>query len=46
MFDKQQAAAIVAYLKLIRDRDEFEAEMIDQALNNYWLDRCKQLEAQ
>ena len=39
MLTKLQSAAIVAYLRFVRGRDEFDAYMIDQALNNYWLDR-------
>jgi hypothetical protein len=40
MFTLGEAAAIVAFLRFVRDRDEFDAEMIDQALSNYWADRC------
>ncbi len=36
MFDKQQAAAIVAYLRLKAEADDFDREPIEQALRNYW----------
>ncbi len=36
VFDKAQAAAIVAYLEFKREVDEFERESIDQALANFW----------
>ena len=39
MFSSVEATAIAEYLKFVRDRDEFAAEMIDQALENYWFDR-------
>jgi len=42
MFNQEQAAAIVAYLTIIRDKDENELErpMIDEALIDYWYDRA------
>jgi len=40
VFDRVQAAAIVAYLELKRESDEFERATIDQALENYWRDRA------
>jgi hypothetical protein len=40
MFNRKEAAAIVAYLKLKRDLDEYDRPAIDQALRNYWLERA------
>jgi hypothetical protein len=40
VFDRAQAAAIVAYLEFKRESDEFARPMIDQALENYWRDRA------
>lgn len=40
VFDKAQAAAIVAYLDFKREADEFERETIDQALANFWRRRA------
>jgi hypothetical protein len=39
MFNDAEAAAIAAYLQFIRQRDECNQELIDQALSNYWLIR-------
>ncbi len=39
MFSPSQAAAIVAYLKYKATQDEFQQPMIEQALQNYWLQR-------
>jgi hypothetical protein len=39
VFDRAQAAAIVAYLEFMRERDEFSRAEIDQAIKNYWRDR-------
>jgi hypothetical protein len=39
VFDRAQAAAIVAYLKFKGQRDEFDRESVDQALANYWRER-------
>jgi hypothetical protein len=39
VFDRSQAAAIVAYLEFKQAGDEFERERIDQALMNYWRGR-------
>jgi hypothetical protein len=39
MFNDTEAAAIAAFLRLIRERDEVKQQLIDQALSNYWLDR-------
>jgi hypothetical protein len=36
VFDREQARAIVSYLELKRETDEFQREAIDQALANYW----------
>jgi hypothetical protein len=41
MFNREEAAAIVAYLELKRELDEFERPGIDQALKNYWYGRVK-----
>ncbi len=43
VFDHVQAAAIVAYLRLKRDADEFDRDDIDQALKNFWLRRAGSL---
>jgi len=42
IFNQEQAAAIVAYLTIIRDKDENELErpMIDEALIGYWYERA------
>lgn len=40
VFDRAQAAAIVAYLRSVREVSEFRSNLIDQALANYWLQRC------
>jgi len=42
MFNQEQAAAIVAYLTIIKDEDENELErpMIDEALMDYWYERA------
>jgi hypothetical protein len=40
MFNKDEAAAIVAYLSCRRDEDEFGRQSIDEALGNYWRDRA------
>lgn len=40
MFDRKQAAAIVAYLKWKSEEDEYERAGIDEALRNYWYDRA------
>jgi hypothetical protein len=37
MFDWKEAAAIVAYLSLMRERDPLDHKTVDQALNNYWM---------
>ncbi len=39
VFDGVQSLAIVNYLRLKSERDDFHREMIDQALANYWLRR-------
>ncbi len=39
MFSPPQAAAIVAYLEYKAIHDEFQRPMIEQALQNYWLQR-------
>jgi hypothetical protein len=39
MFTREQAQAIVAYLELMRDRDELCGPDIAQALANYWKER-------
>lgn len=40
MFSREEAAAIVQYLELRRDRDEIARPHIDQALRNYWYERA------
>lgn len=43
MFNREEAAAIVAYLTLRRDDEQlvdFEKQRIDEALKNYWYDRA------
>jgi hypothetical protein len=40
MFNKAEAAAIVAYLRWKRDADEMEGTRIDEALANYWHERA------
>jgi hypothetical protein len=40
IFDRAEAAAIVAYLTLKRESDEFARDTIDQALKNYWNERA------
>jgi len=42
MFNQEQAAAIVAYLTVVRDEEENELErpMIDEALIDYWYERA------
>ena len=41
MFTKTEASAIVAYLTMKRDDDEFERARIDQSLANYWRERAR-----
>jgi hypothetical protein len=36
VFSRDEAAAIVAYLKLKRESDGFQRQSIDEALRNYW----------
>ena len=36
IFTREQAIAIVTYLRLKRKKDKFAREEIDQALSNYW----------
>jgi hypothetical protein len=45
VFDGPQAAAIVAYLELKREADEFAREAIDQALSNFWRHRAARPDA-
>ncbi len=40
VFSREEAAAIVAYLLLRPDEDEFERQRIDEALKNYWYGRA------
>lgn len=42
LFSAEQAAAIAAYLEVIRDRDEIEAGRIEQALGGYWRERAQE----
>jgi hypothetical protein len=45
VFDKAQAAAIIAYLEFKRQAGEDEREAIDQALANFWRRRAAGLDA-
>jgi hypothetical protein len=40
IFSREEAAAIVGYLALRRDADDFERQRIDEALDNYWYERA------
>jgi hypothetical protein len=40
IFGREEAAAVVAYLKLKSETDEFERDRVDQALRNYWNERA------
>ena len=40
MFNREQAAAIVAYLRFKHEIDQFAREAIDDALKNFWLERA------
>lgn len=40
MFTREEATAIVAYLKFKADTDPFESERINQALRNYWSEKA------
>lgn len=40
------AAALIAYLDLIREVDEFHRESIDQALANFWRRRAEGADAE
>lgn len=40
IFNREESAAIVGYLTLRRDADEFERQRIEQALRNYWYERA------
>lgn len=40
MFNRKESAAIVGYLKLRGETDEFERQRIDEALRNYWYERA------
>ena len=39
IFGRDEVAAIIAYLTLRRDADEFGRQRIDEALKNYWYER-------
>lgn len=39
MFTREEAAAVVAYLKFRAEADPFDREAIDEALRNFWLAR-------
>ena len=41
VFDREQARAIVSYLELKRETDEFQRDEIDQAIANYWSGRAE-----
>jgi hypothetical protein len=40
IFNDAEATAIVSYMTFIREHDEFNQQLIDQALKNYWLERA------
>jgi hypothetical protein len=40
MFNKTEAAAIVAYLRWKRETDDMARTRIDEALANYWNERA------
>jgi len=40
IFNREQAAAVIAYLLLQREENGFARPMIDQALKNYWRERA------
>ena len=40
VFNREESAAIVRYLMLRRDADEFERQRIDEALTSYWYERA------
>jgi len=40
IFNREETAAIVGYLTLRRDADDFERQRIDEALRNYWYERA------
>ena len=40
VFDREQVRAIVSYLELKRETDEFQRDAIDQAIANYWSGRA------
>jgi len=42
IFDREHARAIVSYLELKRETDEFRRDAINQALANYWLQRAEE----
>ncbi|MDR1350534.1 MAG: hypothetical protein LBJ59_07140, partial [Zoogloeaceae bacterium] len=46
IFNKAQAAAIVAYLEFKHEADEFAQENIDQALANFWRRRASKADAE
>jgi hypothetical protein len=39
IFNREEAAAIIAYLKFRGENDEFERQRIDESLKNYWHER-------
>ncbi|MBD2074616.1 hypothetical protein H6F86_12100 [Phormidium sp. FACHB-592] len=41
VFEREQAHAIVSYLELKRETDEFQRDEIDQAIANYWSERAE-----
>jgi len=40
VFDRKQARAIMSYLELKRETEEFQRDAIDQAIANYWSGRA------
>jgi hypothetical protein len=41
VFDRAQAAAVVAYLEYKRDREDCDREAIEQALANFWRGKAR-----
>lgn len=41
IFSREEAAAIIAYLVSKRESDDFQRDSINQALQNYWIERAR-----
>ncbi len=41
VFNQKEAAAIVAYLNFVKERNEYDREVIEQAQRNYWNARAE-----